>query len=157
MKPPASKPPASESPAPQPSAPKPRASVPLWKQMFDAVEQAAAPVMADATASSGFAEIMKVGTKISRDMSNQSEALTRRWLHALNLPAAGDVSYLKAQVGSLEAEIRSLRRLIENQANPAAPKKATPKKAAAKRAVPKKPAAKRPAAKKAAAKRTVAS
>ena len=86
---------------------------PLWKQFFDSVEQAAAPVMADATASSGFAEIMKAGVKISRDMNRQAEAVSRQWLHALNLPAAGDISYLKTQVGSLEAEVRTLRRTIE--------------------------------------------
>jgi len=112
---------------------------PFWKQVFDSVEQAAGPVMANATASSGFAEIMKVSTKISRDMADQSETLSRRWLHAWNLPAAGDVAGLKAQVGSLEAEVRSLRRLLEeqNSSSPAA-KKAPARKAAAKR----KPAAK---------------
>lgn len=86
---------------------------PLWKRLFDTVEKAAAPVMADATASPDFAEIVKVGIKISRDMNKQAEALSRRALHALNLPAASDMAYLKTQIGSLEAEIRTLRRTLE--------------------------------------------
>ncbi len=88
---------------------------PLWKRIFDAAEQAAAPVLADATASTAFAGLMNTGLKIGRDMSNQSEELTRRWLHAFNLPAAGDIAYLRRQIGSLEAEIRTLRRTIEDQ------------------------------------------
>lgn len=85
---------------------------PLWKQAFDAVEKAAGPVMADAAASDGFAEVMRVSMRISRDMAKQGEAVSRRVLHALNLPAAGDIAYLKNQVGSLEAEVRSLRRAL---------------------------------------------
>lgn len=85
---------------------------PLWKQAFDAVEKAAAPVMADATSSEAFAEFMRTSTRISRDMAKQGEELSRRVLHALNLPAAGDVAYLKQQIGSLEAEVRSLRRAL---------------------------------------------
>lgn len=115
---------------------------PLWKQLFDTVEKAAAPVMAEATSSSGFAEIMKVGLKINADMQNQAEALSRQWLHAWNLPAAGDLAYLKGQIGSLEAEVRSLRRTLESQNAVAAPMQAPAKKTAAKRAA-KKPAAKK--------------
>ena len=115
---------------------------PLWKQAFDAVEQAAAPVMAKTTASSGFAEIVKVGTKIGRDMATQSEALTRQWLHAWNLPAAGDVSYLKNQVGSLEAEVRALRKVIEDQALAPVVKKPSTTKASAKKPASKKSATK---------------
>jgi len=113
-------------------------ATPLWKQAFDAVEKAAAPVMADATSSDAFAEFVKTSTRISRDMAKQGEELSRRVLHALNLPAAGDVAYLKQQIGSLEAEVRSLRRaLAEFEPKPAATttsrsksaSKTTPKKA----------------------------
>ena len=86
---------------------------PLWKQLFDTVEQATGPVLANLTASNQFAELIKVGLKIGNDMAKQSEALSRQWLHAWNLPAAGDVAYLKTQIGSLEAEVRALRRSVE--------------------------------------------
>lgn len=92
---------------------------PLWKQLFDTVEQATGPALANLTASNQFAELMKVSLKIGNDMAKQSEALSRQWLHAWNLPAAGDVAYLKTQIGSLEAEVRSLRRTIEVSALPA--------------------------------------
>ena len=86
---------------------------PLWKQMFDAMEQAAGPAMADATASDAFAEFAKVSSKISKDFNRQLESASREWLHLWNLPAAGDVQYLKRQIGSLENEIRSLHRQNE--------------------------------------------
>lgn len=86
---------------------------PLWKQMFDAMEQAAGPAMADATASDAFAEFAKVSSKISKDINRQLESASREWLHLWNLPAAGDVQYLKRQIGSLENELRSLHRQNE--------------------------------------------
>lgn len=103
-------------------------TTPLWKQAFDAVEKATAPVMADATSSPAFAEIVRVGLRISRDMSKQGEELSRRMLHALNLPAAGDVAYLKNQIGSLEAEVRSLRRALAEFEPPAGKPGATTRK-----------------------------
>jgi len=86
---------------------------PLWRQLFDSVEQNAAPLMQDATASPAFADFMKVAAKITNDVNRQGEAMTRQWLHMWNLPAAGDVSSLKKKIGSLENEVRSLQRMVE--------------------------------------------
>ena len=86
---------------------------PLWKQLFDAVEKSAAPTLEQMTASAGFGEVVRTGLKITRDLSEQSEALSRRWLHLWNLPAAGDITRLHNQIGSLEAELRTLRRHLD--------------------------------------------
>lgn len=88
---------------------------PVWRQIFDAAEQAASPMLQEATASAEFAEVMKVSTKMSRDFNRRIEVMSRQWLHLWNLPAAGDVSSLKKKIGSLENEVRTLQSLLERQ------------------------------------------
>jgi len=121
---------------------------PLWKQVFDRVEQTTGPALADFTASNHFAEILKVGLKISNDMTKQTEALSRQWLHAWNLPAAGDVAYLKNQIGSLETEVRALRRTIEQaEITTTAPAPAIPLRTVSAKAKPTKPSSRKPQSK----------
>jgi outer membrane murein-binding lipoprotein Lpp len=86
---------------------------PLWRQAFDAVERRVTPRAEELVRTEAFT----VGAALTRRAvtlaRGSARDLTARAWHLLNLPAATDVSRLRAQVGALDREVRRLTLQLE--------------------------------------------
>jgi hypothetical protein len=86
---------------------------PLWRQAFDAAERAVAPRAENLVRTPEF----NVGAALVRRAQNlakdSARSLTARAWHLINLPAGSDVSRLRAQIGSLDREVRRLTLQLE--------------------------------------------
>lgn len=95
---------------------------PIWRRMYDTWEKAAAPGLQDLTASPVFKEAVAVGARLNASVAREVERTSRQWLHAWNLPAAGDIRKLRRQVSSLDKELGAVRSaLAATVPAPAAP------------------------------------
>ncbi|MDP5185403.1 hypothetical protein QOZ88_22445 [Blastococcus sp. BMG 814] len=107
-------------------------SAPLWRQAFDAAERAVAPRAESLVRTEHFA----LGTALVRRAqtlaSRSAQGLSARAWHLLNLPAGSDISRLRAQIGSLDREVRRLTIQLEQErrrsatSRPGAPRPTTP-------------------------------
>ena len=86
---------------------------PRWRQLFDTWEKAVAPGLEELTASSEFRDVTATMARWNAAARKRSEAASRQWLHALNLPAATDIRRLRRQVAELEREVGVLRRATQ--------------------------------------------
>jgi outer membrane murein-binding lipoprotein Lpp len=86
---------------------------PLWRQAFDAVERRVTPRAEELVRTEAFT----IGAALTRRAATLARGsardLTARAWHLLNLPAGTDVSRLRAQVGSLDREVRRLTLQLE--------------------------------------------
>jgi hypothetical protein len=97
---------------PRPDKPKPPAP-PLWRQAFDAAERAVTPRAEDLVRTEAFnvgAALVRRAQTVAKDTAR---GLTARAWHLVNLPAGSDVSRLRAQIGSLDREVRRLTLQLE--------------------------------------------
>ncbi|MFD2090533.1 hypothetical protein [Blastococcus deserti] len=99
---------------------KPAPPPPLWRQAFDAAERAIAPRAEELVRTPYFS----VGTALARRARNLAgrsvQELSARAWHLLNLPAGSDISRLRAQIGSLDREVRRLSLQLESERRRAA-------------------------------------
>jgi hypothetical protein len=79
---------------------------PLWRQLFDAVDQRIAGPVEAGSRSDAFGDLVAVGWRLSRRMQREVERHSRRLLHLVNLPTATDVRRLSEQVAALQREVR---------------------------------------------------
>jgi hypothetical protein len=97
---------------PRPEKPKAPAP-PLWRQAFDAAERAVTPRAESLVRTEGFnvgAALVRRAQTLAKD---SARGLTARAWHLINLPAGSDVSRLRAQIGSLDREVRRLSLQLE--------------------------------------------
>ena len=97
---------------PRPAKPKPP-EPPLWRQAFDAAERAVTPRAENLVRTSEFhvgAALIRRAQTLAKD---SARGLTARAWHLINLPAGSDVSRLRAQIGSLDREVRRLSLQLE--------------------------------------------
>jgi septal ring factor EnvC (AmiA/AmiB activator) len=59
-----------------------------------------------------FAVAAGLVSRAQRDFAQRSERASRQILHQLNLPAGSDMNRLLTQIGSLEREVRQLRKQL---------------------------------------------
>ncbi|MEL6986174.1 MAG: poly(R)-hydroxyalkanoic acid synthase subunit PhaE [Actinomycetota bacterium] len=90
-------------------------SPPLWRQFYNAWEQAVNPGLQQMTASNGFRDLLALSMKANADLTREIERASRQWLHLWNLPAASDVRRLRQQVSGLERQLVALRHELERQ------------------------------------------
>jgi hypothetical protein len=106
----------SESKPEKPKPPDP----PLWRQAFDAAERAVTPRAENLVRTEGFnvgAALVRRAQTLAKD---SARGLTARAWHLVNLPAGSDVSRLRAQIGSLDREVRRLSLQLEAEQRRAA-------------------------------------
>jgi hypothetical protein len=85
---------------------------PLWRKAFDAAESAVAPHLEQAVRTDQFAIAVGVLQRVQTELRKRGERSSRQILHLLNLPAGSDMNRLLAQIGSLEREVRELRKQL---------------------------------------------
>ncbi len=150
---------------------------PPWRVAIEQFERSIGAPLEEFIQTDEFADMAARAAKSQTQIQQEIGTGTSQWLHAMGLPTATDIAELRAEIGELRKEVRSLaERLVPAETAPAetapaetapaetapaetapadkaAPaKKTTAKKASAKKATAKKTAAKKATAKKAAAK-----
>jgi len=97
-----------------------------WKRVFDGLDRTVGARVNDFTRSEDFATMAALTKRTQSTFARLTERVSRRVLHAFNLPAGSDVNRLLGQIALLEREIRDLRKEVEQaeltQAKPAPPK-----------------------------------
>jgi hypothetical protein len=113
----------------QQSAPRtPPPSPPLWRQAFDAAERAVAPRAEDVVRNEYFALATALIRRAQSVAGGSVQGLSARAWHLLNLPAGSDISRLRAQIGSLDREVRRLTiQLEQERRRNSPPRRGTPR------------------------------
>jgi hypothetical protein len=91
----------------------PPAAPPLWRQAFDAAERVVTPKAEELVRTPSFAvgaALVRRAQGVARDTAR---GLSARVWHLVNLPAGSDVARLRAQIGSLDREVRRLTIQLE--------------------------------------------
>ncbi len=86
---------------------------PGLRNVYDRLAEQVGPQLSDLTASDRFAEVVEVTDAVRIRAGSELQRSSRRFLHALNLPAGSDVTVLRQEIGSLERTVRSLARQVE--------------------------------------------
>jgi len=93
---------------------------PLWRQMYDRVERAVGPRLEAGVRTGMFASTLATVTKAQAGLSRRGSQLadrlgtvSARGLHLVNLPAADDVTWLRAEVRDLDRRVRDLSRQLD--------------------------------------------
>ena len=93
---------------------------PLWRQMYDRVEGTVAPLLEAGVRTGMFASTLATVTKAQAGLSRCRSKLagdlgtvSARGLHLVNLPAADDVTRLRAEVRDLDRRVRDLSRQLD--------------------------------------------
>ena len=86
---------------------------PLWRQAFDAAERAVTPRAENLVRTPGFNVGVALVRRAQTLAKDSARGLTARAWHLINLPAGSDVSRLRAQIGSLDREVRRLSLQLE--------------------------------------------
>ena len=94
---------------------KPPPAAPLWRQAFDAAERAVAPRAEDLVRSEYFSLATALVRRAQTVASQSVQGLSARAWHLVNLPAGSDISRLRAQIGSLDREVRRLTIQLEQE------------------------------------------
>ena len=92
-------------------------SSPLWKQLFDAVDERLSPTINELARSEDAATLAALGRRGRSELDRRMEQASRRTLHLLNLPAGSDVNRLLEHIARLEREVRDLRNLLTDREN----------------------------------------
>lgn len=90
---------------------------PFWKQLFDEVDRRLAPSVNEAAQSDDMATAAALAVRGRREVEHRVEQMSRRMLHALNLPAGSDVNRLLGHIAQLEREVRDLREQLADREN----------------------------------------
>jgi hypothetical protein len=86
---------------------------PLWRQAFDAAERRVTPHADRLVRTPTFAVGAALVRRAQTLARSSAQGVTARAWHLLNLPAGSDVSRLRAQIGSLDREVRRLTVQLE--------------------------------------------
>lgn len=85
------------------------------RDLYDAVEKRATPVIEDVVKSGEFKETAKTVTLLRKRAGRAVEGVTAGVLHSVNLPAGSDLRKLRRQLGELDFEVRQLRIEVAQQ------------------------------------------
>ena len=93
---------------------------PLWRQVYDRVERAVAPRLEAGVQTGMFASTLAAAAKARADLNRRGSELadllgtaSARGLHLVNLPAADDVTRLRAEILDLDRRVRDLTRQLD--------------------------------------------
>ena len=92
-------------------------SSPLWKKVFDALDERLSPAINEMAQSEDAATLVALGRRGRSELDRRMEQASRRTLHLLNLPAGSDVNRLLEHIARLEREVRDLRNALTDREN----------------------------------------
>lgn len=94
-----------------------RQALPMWKQVFDAVDKRLSPTVNELAKRDDVASLIGLGLRGRAEVERTFERLSRRSLHLLNLPAGSDVNRLLEHIARVEREVRDLRHQLADREN----------------------------------------
>ncbi|GEM_PF-3444663 len=93
---------------------------PLWRQIYDRVERAVAPRLEAGVQTGVFASTLAAAAQARAELNRRGSELagllgtvSARGLHLVNLPAADDVTRLRAEILDLDRRVRDLTRQLD--------------------------------------------
>lgn len=90
---------------------------PLWKQLFDALDERLSPAINEMARSDEAAQLAALARRGRSELDRRVEQASRRALHMMNLPAGSDVNRLLEHIARLEREVRDLRKALTDREN----------------------------------------
>ena len=97
----------------EPRQPKP--GRPWWRPLVDGVERAVTPPANELVRSSLFADSVSMFTRLEVRLRRRAERQSTWLLHQANLPTAGDIRRMRAQLAAMEARLRDISERLEDQ------------------------------------------
>ena len=92
---------------------------PLWQRWVNGVDRIVAPPLEGVFRHEAFGLAATLSKRAGSDFKARAEQLSRRGLHALNLPAASDINRLLAEIAHTERQLRILTKTVEDAGRPA--------------------------------------
>lgn len=89
------------------------AGKPLWRKAFDAVERPVGSRLETVVQTEEFASVLAFSTQAQAEARRRLERLTRRALHAVNIPAGSDIKRLHDQIAGLDRRLREVQDELE--------------------------------------------
>jgi len=89
------------------------AGKPTWRKAFDAVERPIATGLERVVHTDEFLSVLSFTTQAQAEGKRRLERLTRRALHAVNIPAGSDIKRLHDQIAGLDRRLREVRDELE--------------------------------------------
>jgi hypothetical protein len=84
-------------------------SVPTVRGAYDAIERRLAPRLEALVRTKQYAQVTALLAGARSSAGDQAGRVSTCLLHACNLPAGPDISWLRRQLGELDREVRQLR------------------------------------------------
>lgn len=86
---------------------------PTWRKVFDAVEKPVGRRLEAVVQTDEFAGVLSFTAQAQAEAKRRLERLTRRALHAANMPAGSDMKRLHDQIAGLDRRLRSMQDELE--------------------------------------------
>jgi len=88
---------------------------PWWRPLVDGLDQRVTPPMNSLVRTNLFADGVALATRLEVRLRRRMERQSTWLLHQYNLPTAGDVRKMRAQLAAVEARLRDVAERIEDQ------------------------------------------
>jgi hypothetical protein len=89
-------------------------AAPWWRPLVDGVDKRVTPPANTLMRTNMFTDYVAAVTRLEARLRRRIESQTTRMLHLYNLPAAGDIRKVRAQLATLEARIRDMSERLED-------------------------------------------
>jgi hypothetical protein len=89
-------------------------SKPAWRSVLDGVDRLITPQANAFVRTNVFADLLAVATRLEVQLRRRVERQTAWAWHLWNLPTAGDVRRMRAQLSALEGRIRDISEQLED-------------------------------------------
>jgi len=84
------------------------ANQPLWLRAVIRLERAIGEPIESAVRSDTYFDLVSTATRVRRKVVGTAEAVSRRCLHVLNLPAESDIRSMRQQLARMERRLNQL-------------------------------------------------
>jgi hypothetical protein len=101
--------------APKPQSSKPRPGRPWWRPIVDGIDRNITPPANSLVRTNVFADTVATITRLEVRLRRRVERQSSWLLHQYNLPTAGDMRKVRAQLASIEARLRDMSERLEDQ------------------------------------------
>jgi hypothetical protein len=92
---------------------------PLWQRGLNGVDRIIAPPLEGMFRHEAFGLAAALSKRAGSDFKTRAERLSRRGLHALNIPAASDINRLLNEIAYVERQLRILTKAVDDTGRPA--------------------------------------
>lgn len=88
---------------------------PWWRPLVDGIDQRVTPPANNLVRTNLFADTVAIATRLEVRVRRRVERQSTWLLHQYNLPTAGDIKRVRAQLAALEARLRDISERLEDE------------------------------------------